>query len=83
MPLEVLDDVVVPIAEVGQEVAVAEQVAHHHRLMSPHLRIVCSHLGTSQVVHVPGYRRRWRWLVLGGVVLVVRLVLASGCQLPL
>ncbi len=37
MPSEVLDDAVVPIAEVGWEVAVAEQVAHYRLLMSPHL----------------------------------------------
>ncbi len=52
MPSEVLDDAVVPIAEVGQEVVVAEQVAHHRHLMSPHLRIVCSHLDTFQVARV-------------------------------
>ncbi len=57
MPSEVLDDAVVPIAEVGREVAVAEQVAHHRHSMSPHLRIVCSCLGTFQVVHVPWCRR--------------------------
>ncbi len=57
MPLEALDDVVVPITEAGWEVAVAEQVAHHCHSMSPHLQIVCSRLGTFQVVHVPWYRR--------------------------
>ena len=49
---EVLDDAVVPIAEVGQEVAVAELVANHRHLMSPHLRMVCSRLGKSLVVRI-------------------------------
>ncbi len=35
--MEALDDAVVPIAEVGREVAVAEQVARYHYLASPHL----------------------------------------------
>ncbi len=37
MPSEVLDDAVVPITEVGREVAVVEQAAHHHHSRSPHL----------------------------------------------
>ncbi len=49
MPSEVRDDAVVLIAEVQREVVVAEQVAHPHLLL--HLRMVCSHLHTFQVVH--------------------------------
>ncbi len=59
MPSEVLDDAVVPIAEVGREVVVAEQVAHYRLLMSPHLQMVCSRLGTFRVKHFPWYRRSW------------------------
>ncbi len=46
------DDTVVPIAEVGQEVVVAEQVARLHllRMRSLHLRMVCSRLRMFQVV---------------------------------
>ncbi len=53
MPLEALDDVVVPITEVGWEVAVVEQVARHCHLAIPHLQMVCSHLDTFLVAPVP------------------------------
>ncbi len=56
--LEVVGDTVVSIAEVWWEVVVAEQVAHHRYPMGPHLRMVCSHLGTFLVVHALWYRRR-------------------------
>ncbi len=50
MPSEVLDGVVVPIAEVQREVVVAEQAAHHHLLIRPLLRMVCSRLDMFWVV---------------------------------
>ncbi len=53
MLLEELDGTVVPIAEVRQEIVVAEQVAHLHLLLqvrSLHLRMVCSHLRMFQMV---------------------------------
>ncbi len=53
MPLEVLDDAVVPIAEVGREVAVVEQVARHRHLAIPHLQMVCSCLDMFLVAPVP------------------------------
>ncbi len=55
VPLEVLGGAVVPIAEVRQEVVVAQQVArlHLHLLLrSPCLQMVCSRLDMSQVVHI-------------------------------
>ncbi len=58
MPSGVLGDAVVPITEVGWEVAVAEQVAHHRHLMSPHLQMVCSRLDMFWVALVPWYRRK-------------------------
>ncbi len=51
VPLEVLGGAVVPIAEVRQEVVVAEQVARLHLpllLRGPHLQMVCSRLDMSQ-----------------------------------
>ncbi len=54
MPSEVLDDVVVSIAEVRQEVMVADQVARFHLPMRIlHLRMVCSWLRTFRVICAP------------------------------
>ncbi len=56
MLLAVWDDAVVPIAEVGQEVAVAERVAHLHFPLAQtglHLRMVCSQWCMLQAVRFP------------------------------
>ncbi len=52
LPSEVLDGMVVPIAEVQWEVVAVEQAAHHHLLICPLLRMVCSRLEMSRVVGI-------------------------------
>ncbi len=58
MPLEALDDAVVPITEVQQEVVVVEQVACHCLLVNLHLQIVYSCWDRFLVVHALWCRRR-------------------------
>ncbi len=56
--LEVLDDTVVSIAEVRQEVVVAEQAAHHHLLIRLLLQMACSRFDMFWVVLALWCRKR-------------------------